>query len=633
MRSARGSGSDATRRVSHRAVGQGGGAAVVGRKLVTIVYLDIVGYTKLVAADDVGTLERIRELRTEIVEPALARWGGQLKQTAGDAMLMTFDSILGAVEFAIEAQRRIGKLKLAIRTGNTLNVRVGIEISDALADATDLHGDGVIAAVRLQTVCPPGGLCISRTVHDHVEGRIDLRFKALGALKLKNLKRPIEAYCLTAEQLHGQSGRAFAGKYGSTHAERAATVSGFRSTASFGAPPRNSIAVLPFVNIGDDPVQEYFADGVVDDVITEVSHFHHLFVIARSSSFSYKNKNVDLREIGRQLGVDYVVEGSIRRMNDRVRLSPRLVFASTGAQLWAERFDGELTDIFALQDAISRHIAASIEPKIRATELERARRKPVEDLDSYDYYLQAQPHIESFSGQGYRTALRLLRKSVRLDPTFAPAMAAAAACYLGLHDQGWSFANDDTKHEGLKLADIALKQGADDATVLCLVGHTIAGLTSDYSGAAELLDRALQINPNYAQAWMRSGMVRVYLDDPKTAIHHADRALSLSPRDSRLSLPLCAKGYANLLLGDYEAAAQVAKRTLTLMTKPEMAYRILITALWHLSRKDEMLAVAAALLKQIPTFRISEWRSRVAFTKDERFDMMAVALREARLPE
>jgi adenylate cyclase len=633
MKPARGPASNTTRRVSQQAAGIRERTGVVGRKLVTIVHLDIVGYTQLVAADDAGTLERIRELRTRLVEPALARWGGQLKQTAGDALLMTFDSILGAVEFAIETQRLVGELKLAIRTGHALIARVGIEISDTLADATDLHGDGVIAAVRLQSACPPGGLCISSTVHDHVEGRIDFRFKALGALKLKNLKRPMEAYCLTAEELGRKSGSTFAGEYGSTHAERAATVVGLRSTDSFGIPPRNSIAVLPFVGIGNDPVQEYFADGVVDDVITELSHFQHLFVIARSSSFSYKNRNVDLREIGRQLGVDYIVEGSIRRINDRVRLSPRLGFASTGAQLWAERFDSELTDIFALQDAVSQHIAVSIEPQIRATELARARRKPVEDLDSYDYYLRAQPHMESFSGEGIRAALPLLLKSVRLDPTCAPAIAAAAACYLGLHDQGWSTVDDNAKQEGLRLADTALKYGAGDATVLCLVGHTIAGLTADYYGAAELLDRALQINPNYAQAWMRSGMVRVYLDDPKTAIHHADRALSLSPRDARLFLPLCAKGYANLLLGDYEAAVQVAKRTLTLMTKPEMAYRILITALWQLGRKDEMLAVAAALLKQIPTFTVSEWRSRVAFTKDKRFDMMAIALRDAGLPQ
>ena len=340
-----------------------------------------------------------------------------------------------------------------------------------------------------------------------------------------------------------------------------------------------------------------------------------------------------MRDIASDLGVDYVVEGSIRRTNNHVRLSSRLAFARTGAQLWAEKFDAELTDIFAVQDMISQRIAASIEPTIQAAEVARARRKPTDSLDAYDYYLRAAPHMESISAEGCRTALQLLGESMRLDATFGPAMAAAAACHLGLHDQGWSHSGDDDRREGLRLAHMALQHGADDATVLCLAGHAIAGLAADYAAAAELLDRALQMNPNYAQAWMRSGMVRVYLDDPETAIRHADRALSLSPRDSRLFIPLCAKGYAYLLLGDYEAAVRVATRTLTLMTKPEMAHRILIAALWHLGRGDEMLAAASALLKQIPTFRISEWRSRVAFTQGKRFDTMEIALRDAKVPE
>lgn len=316
-----------------------------------------------------------------------------------------------------------------------------------------------------------------------------------------------------------------------------------------------------------------------------------------------------------------------------MRLSARLAFARTGAQIWAEKFDGELTDIFTLQDTISQRIAAAIEPKIQAAELARARRKPTESLDAYDYYLRAMPNMESFTGPAYTTALQLLGKSMRLDPAFAPAMAVASMCHAGRHDQGWATPDIDDTAEGLRLAHAALRNGADDAMVLCLAGHTIASLAADYSGAAHLLDRAVQVNPNYAQAWMRSGMVRVYLDDPETAIHHADRALSLSPRDTRLFLPLCAKGYAYLLLHDYEAAAQYATRTLTLMTKPEMAHRILITALWHLGRIDEMHAAAAALSVQIPSFRISEWRTRVYFTRDKRFDMMEKALRHAGLPE
>lgn len=603
-------------------------ADLVSRKLATVVHLDIVGYTHHIAADDVGTMARIRRLRVDIVEPQLARRGGQLVQTAGDALLMTFDNIQGAVEFAIDAQRSIHELNLDEPNNTPMLARVGIEISDTILDNTDLHGDGVNIAVRLQSVCPPGGVCISRTVHEHVEGRLAMRFQPLGPLTLKNVRRQVEAFSLDAESLSG-------GATVASDAGRAAQV--VRSAApqiALPRAPRNSIAVLPFVNIGDDTAQAYFADGVVDDIITSLSHFRSLFVIARNSSFSYRSRDIDVREIARDLCVDYAVEGSIRRTDDRVRLSARLTFAETGAQIWAERFDGEMTDIFSLQDTISARIAAAVEPQIQAAELARSRRMPTESLGAYDFYLRAASlHLEGFSGAACREALRLLGEAMRRDPTFAPAMALSATCHLALHDQGWSEDREHDKAEGLRLAHAALRHGSDDATVLCRAGHTLAGLAADYSGAAELLDRAVELNSNYAEAWMRSGMVRVYLDDPRSAIRHSDRALSLSPRDSRLAVPLCAKGYAFLLLEDYEAAAEMARRSLTLLWKPEMAHRILITALWRLGRNAESQAAAATLLKQIPTFRISEWRKRVSFTQHKRFDIMEIALRDAKLPD
>ena len=623
----------ASRRTGPRVAAEATDARIVSRRLVAIVHMDIVGYTLLVAADDVGTLTRIQQLRMEIVEPELARRGGRLVQTAGNSLLLTFDSILGAVEFAIETQRRINAAGLEVRPGATVKVRIGIEISDTIADQSDIHGDGVNIAVRLQSACPPGGLCISRTIHDHVEGRVGLRFHALGSLALKNVKRPIEAFCLRADDLTGGRHAPSAAAGGTLNAGRAEGVTGFPPPQVIPPPPRNSIAVLPFVSFGDDPTQAYFVDGVVDDIITELSHFRNLFVIARNSSFSYRDRNVDVREIARDLGVDYVVEGSIRRTSDRVRVAARLAYARTGAQIWAEKFDAELTDIFALQDTIGQRIVTAIEPRIQAVELDRARRKPTENLDAYDYYLRAMPFCEGFSAAAYASALELLGISMRLDPAFAPAMAAAAACHLGRHDQGWSPPDSDDTVEGLRLARAALQSDANDATVLCLAGHTIAGLAADFAGGAELLDRAVVLNPNYAQAWMRSGMVRVYLNDPETAIRHSDRALLLDPRDSRLYIPLCAKGYAYLLLGDHEAAAQIATCALASGPKPEMAHRILVTALWHLGRVDDAAAAARALLKQIPTFRISEWRARVAFTRENRFDMMAQALRCANLPE
>jgi tetratricopeptide (TPR) repeat protein len=372
---------------------------------------------------------------------------------------------------------------------------------------------------------------------------------------------------------------------------------------------------------------------VVDDIITQLSHFRDLFVISRNSSFSYKHRNVGRREMARDLGVEYMVEGSIRRANDRVRMAARLAFAFTGAQIWAERFDGVLNDIFSLQDTISQRIVAAVEPHIHAVERDRARRKPTDSLDAYDYYLRAMPYCEGFSASAYATALQLLSQSMRLDADYGPAMAAAAACHFGRHDQGWAAPGVDDNAEALRLAHAALRVGSDDATVLCRVGHTIAGLAGDYVMGAELLDRAVELNPNDAQAWMRSGMVRVYLNDPETAIRDSDRALSLSPRDSRLYIPLCAKGYAHLLLGEYDAAARMAQRALVSGARPEMAHRILITALWQIGEADHARAAGRALQEQIPSFRISEWRARVRFTREKRFDMMTAALHHVGLPE
>lgn len=396
---------------------------------------------------------------------------------------------------------------------------------------------------------------------------------------------------------------------------------------------RNAVAVLAFARFSGDEAEGYFADGVVDDVITELSYFRSLFVIARSSSFSFRDARVDMREIGAALGVDYLVEGSVRRAGHAVRVTARLVFARTGVQLWAEKFDAPWADIFALQDAISRQIACAIEPRILAFEADRTRAKPTARLDAYDWYLRGLPHCEGFSGEAFTNAIRMFGDAIRLDPTYAAPLAAAAVCHTGLHDQGWLRSGVDHLGEGVRLAEQALRHGADDAVVLCKAGHALAAASDDRNAARVLLDRALEINPNYAEAWMRSSMIRVFLDDSKGAIAHAEKALALSPRDSRLFMPLCAKAYGHLFLGEYDAAAEMATRALASGRRPEMAHRILITAHWKRGRTEEMQRAARALMTQIPGFRISGWRTRKRLTGAERFDPIMQALYAANLPE
>ena len=617
------------------------GRRSIQRRLAAILGADIRGYSILMAGDEEDAHRRVNAAMDRLVRE-IQKSHGRVFSHAGDGLMAEFPSAVEALKCALRVQAEAGRRNARLPQDQRIDYRMGINSGEVVLQQGRAGGNAVNIAARLEGISDPGGIFISATVFEQVSSAVATDYDRIGERRLKNIRQPVSIYRISPEACVAWTGtpaqprQAVDQARPSDDSDRQSSPSSPSSSpwmVAMQTPPRNSIAVLPFVNFGNDAAEDYFADGMVDDIITELSHFRNLFVIARNSSFSFRHREVDVREIARDLGVDYVVEGSIRRARDNVRIAARLATTRTGAQIWAEKFDGELTDIFTLQDTISRRIVTAIEPQIQAVERDRARRKPTESLDAYDYYLRAMPHMESLTAPAFTTALQLFGESMRLDPAFAPAMAAASMCHAGRHDQGWATPDIDDTAEGLRFADAALRHGADDAMVLCLAGHTIASLAADYAGAADLLDRAVQLNPNYAQAWMRSGMVRVYLDDPEAAIHHADRGLSLSPRDSRLFLPLCAKGYAYLLLQDYQAAAQCASRTLTLMTKPEMAHRILITALWHMGRTEEMHAAAAALLRQIPTFRTSAWRTRLHFTRGKRFDMMEQALRHAGLPE
>ncbi len=343
------------------------------RKLVAIVHADIVGYSRLIGLDDFGTLRRLRALRIELIDPAIKEHRGRVVKTAGDSILIVFDSIDGAVCCAARVQQQVPILDA---DQPPVRFRVGINIGDAIPDRTDWHGDAVNVAARLQAECPPGGICVSRAVRDHVHGRFDLAFEALGTLRLKNIERPIEAFVVrfgAAAVVPKPVGLAQA------HSGR----------ETLPLPDKPSIAVLPFSNLSGDPGDEYFADGLVEEIITGLSRVRSFFVIARNSSFTYKGHAIDVRQVGRQLGVRYVLEGSVRKAAGRVRITGQLIDATTDAHLWADRFDGALDDVFALQDQVTVDVVGVIEPTIRRAEIERAQRKPPEDLQAYDLYFEA----------------------------------------------------------------------------------------------------------------------------------------------------------------------------------------------------------------------------------------------------
>ena len=397
------------------------------RKLVAVVYADMVGYSRLIGLDDAGTLQRLRTLRREVIDPAIDEHGGRIVQTGGDSLLIVFDSIDGAVRCAVKMQKQVPIHDKDQPPDRAIRFRIGINLGDAIADGTDLHGDAVNVAARLQAECPPGRICVSRSVRDHVHGRLDLVFEELGALSLKNIARPVEAFILNLD----------AATTGPKSVERSLVHDQDKILA---LPDKPSIAVLAFTNMSGDPEQEYFADGMVEEIITALSRITWLFVIARNSSFAYKGQSPDVKRVGRELGVRYVLEGSVRKGGGRVRITAQLIDAETGTHLWADRFDGSLEDVFDLQDKVATAIAGIIGPTLQGVEIRRSADRPTTDLTAYDLYLRALAlfRFDVMDRERILAQLDLLGRAIERDPHYAPALASAALCHMLLHAGGWS---------------------------------------------------------------------------------------------------------------------------------------------------------------------------------------------------
>ena len=343
------------------------------RKLIAVMYADMVGYSRLIGLDDAGTLDRLRTLRRNLIDPAINEHGGRIVQTGGDSLLIVFDSIDGAVRCAVKVQQQVPIHDSDQPPDRAIRFRIGINIGDAIADGTDLHGDAVNVAARLQAECPPGGICVSRSVRDHVHGRLDLAFEELGVLDLKNIARPVEAFVIRLDAIASTPKSVEQPLVGGDH-------------GALPLPDRPSVAVLAFTNMSGDPGQEYFSDGITEDIVTELSRIRWLFVIARNSSFTYKGRAVEVKQVARELGVRYVLEGSVRRNDNRVRISAQLIDAQIGNHIWAERYDRDLTDVFAVQDEIMQAVVSEIAPVISQAERERAIKKPTASLSAWEAY-------------------------------------------------------------------------------------------------------------------------------------------------------------------------------------------------------------------------------------------------------
>src|SRR5258706_7816728 len=460
----------------------------VERRLTAILAADVAGYSRLIGADEEGTLAQLKAFRKTLVDPTIAKHRGRIVKTTGDGMLVEFASAVDATRCAVEVQRGMADENTEIPQAKRIEFRIGIHLGDIIIDDDDIFGDGVNIAARLESIAVPGGISISRAVHDQVRDRINVCFDDKGEIALKNIARPVQVFAVSGAK------------------ESKTTVSA-ESKPTLALPDKPSIAVLPFTNMSGDPEQEYFADGMVDDIITALSHFKALFVIARNSSFTCKGRAVDVKQVGRELGVRYVLEGSVRKAAGRLRITGQLIEASSGAHLWAEKFDGALEDVFELQDAVTERVVGAIETSVNQAEINRSRAKPTSNLDAYDYYLRALQQFTLYTRAGSDAAIENAQKAISLDPDYALAKALLSSTYMSRRIRGWGTTGDPAK--ALAVAREAIAQDSNNPSVLRWAGLTL-GFWGDHDRSIAVLEKAARLNVNGSQVLLSLGWGKVY---------------------------------------------------------------------------------------------------------------------------
>jgi adenylate cyclase len=587
------------------------------RRLAAIFAADVEGYSRLMGADEVATLAALTA-RREILDGLIATHGGRIANTAGDSVLAEFGSAVDAVQCAMEAQSALTTANSTFPEGRHINFRMGVHVGDVMVRAGDLFGDGVNIAARLQTLAKAGGLCISGVTYDQVRKILPLSFTDLGAQTVKNIEEPIRAYEVKAQ---GEA---------ASPASEAGVILGDRQPLPL--PDKPSIAVLPFQNMSGDPEQEYFADGMVEEIITALSRFKSLFVIARNSSFTYKGRAVDIKQVGRELGVRYVVEGSVRKAAGTVRITGQLIDAATGAHLWADRFEGKLDDVFALQDKITEGVVSAIAPTIYKAEIDLAARRRPTNLSAYDLCLRAQPHFYSMTREGLAEALQLNHHALELDPRYGFAAYQAGGCHMFIISQGWARDLNFEIGEATRLLSLALSIDENDPDVLAAVGCTTSFLTEDFATAAEMVDRAVALNPNSAAAWSQRGHAYLFGGKHTEALRSFERTIRLSPLEPLLYLTLAGMGIALIELQRFDEAVAVARKAARQNQTYAATYRCLASALAHLGREAEVKKAVSRLLEIEPNFRMSEWMKRGAQWHRHNH-LMIEGIRKAGLPE
>jgi adenylate cyclase len=574
------------------------------RRLSAIYAADVAGYSRLMGADEEGTLARLNAHRREFLEPKVAEHRGRIVKRTGDGILIEFGSAVDAARCALEIQRGMVNRNALVPQDQRIELRIGIHVGDIIIEDGDIFGDGVNIAARLEGIAQPGGICMSDDAYRQVRGKLDTKFEDTGEHELKNIAHPVRVY-------RAQLGDATA--VGATPA----------------IPDTPSIAVLPFQNMSGDPEQDYFCDGMVEDIITGLSRIKWLFVIARNSTFTYKGRMIDVKQVGRELGARYVLEGSVRKAVDRIRITGQLIDTTTGAHVWAERYDRKSEDIFALQDEVTLSVVAAIEPSLRQAEVERVKRKRPENLGAYDLVLRAQPQTYSMRPEHATEALVFLERALALEPKYGLAHAYAALCHHSLFLR--SGMNEENRVRAVRHARAAIAHGQDDALALTFAGFSIGMDGHDRAAAFAAFEAAITLSPSTALSYILGGVDFAWSGHAERAIEWANRGLRLSPLDPLRFAAFNALAIANFHCARYDEAANAARKAVQSNPDFSICSVHLAAALAKLGQLEEAKAAAARALELQPGFRYSKHFAGVACAPNLAASI-AEALRMAGLP-
>jgi adenylate cyclase len=581
-----------------------------------VLAADVAGYSRLMGADEVGTLNALKTHRREVVDPTITDHNGRIVKTTGDGMLVEFASAVDAVTCAMLIQEKMAE-RHSSSSGPHVVFRIGINVGDIITDGDDIFGDGVNVAARVENECDPGGVYLSDDAFRQVRGKTAFLFDDLGERTLKNIDRPLRLYAVKSLD-HGTIAPG-------------EMASAFDSKKPLPLPDKPSIAVLPFQNMSGDPEQEYFSDGVVEDIITALSRFKSLFVIARNSSFTFKGKVVEIKQVGRELGVRYVLEGSVRKAGGKVRITGQLIDATTGAHLWADRFDGPLDDIFDLQDRVTSSVVAAIAPRLEQAEIDRSERKPTESLDAIDLYYRAAHSYGRGTKQGYEEALQFARQALSLDPNFSAAYGVAAGCYAWRY-QDYRATDDEAVLEGKEYALRAVETGPDDAFALTRAAHFFGLVLKDPRTADAIVDQALAVNPNLSLAWRIRGWISVYLGEHERAIDQFQYSMRLNPLDPGGYAAELGLAVGNFFLRRFEIALSWATKSLARQKTPS-AGRLAMVSYAMLGRDVDAQMMQRRIREAGTDLTIAQVRRVIPYQRPEDVDLYLEACRIAGVPE